>query len=122
MLRAATRGQCETCHTAPQNNLHKSLSGGCDKCHQTTAWKPATFDHNKFFQLDKDHNASCVTCHTGNDNRQYTCYGCHEHTPANIQAEHREEVGNEKLDNCVRCHRSANGEGGERGERRGGDD
>jgi hypothetical protein len=116
MLRAATRDRCEACHAAPKNDLHKAMSGGCSQCHKSEAWKPATFDHDKFFPLDRDHNAICITCHTGNNYQKYTCYGCHEHTPANIQAEHREEVGNENLDNCVRCHRNGSGEGEGRGE------
>ena len=95
------------------------MTGNCAQCHKPPAWKPATFDHDKFFPLDKDHNAACVTCHVGNNYNQYTCYGCHEHTPANVQAKHREEVGAVNLDQCVRCHRNASGEGegGGRGER-----
>ena len=122
LLRSQTRDRCESCHQAPAGTLHKQLTGNCAQCHQLTAWKPATFDHAKLFPLDGDHNASCVTCHTGNVYRQYTCYGCHEHTPANIQAKHREEVGTENLDNCVRCHRSASGEGEGKGSREGGGD
>ena len=115
MLRTATRDRCDTCHAAPANDMHRALSIGCAQCHRTEAWKPATFDHAKFFPLDKDHNPSCVTCHTGNDYSKYTCYGCHEHTPANMQAKHREEGVAEDLQDCVRCHRGANGEGdGER--------
>ena len=119
-LTQAELGRCETCHKAPADSLHKQMTGNCAQCHKPQAWKPATFDHDKFFPLDKDHNPSCATCHTGDDYSQYTCYGCHEHTPANMQAKHREEGVVEGLDNCVRCHRSANGEGdgkgrGERG-------
>ena len=117
MLRAATRDQCDTCHAAPANALHKALSVDCDQCHTSTAWKPATFDHGKFFPLDKDHNATCITCHVGNDYQRYTCYGCHEHTPANMQAKHRKEGVSGSLDNCVRCHRSADGEVEGKGER-----
>ena len=47
-----------------------------------------------------------MTCHTGNDYSRYTCYGCHEHTPAKIRAEHQEE-GISNFTNCVECHRSA---------------
>ena len=36
--------------------------------------------------------------------RQPPCYGCHEHTPANIRAEHEEE-GIRDFENCVECHR-----------------
>jgi hypothetical protein len=119
-LTPAERSRCESCHQAPADTLHRQMTGNCAQCHQTQAWKPATFDHDKFFALDSDHNASCVTCHTGNVYTRYTCYGCHEHTPANMQARHREEGGGGNLDNCVRCHRSASGEGGgEHGRERG---
>ena len=111
LLRAATRERCESCHKAPVDNLHRQMTGNCGQCHSLPSWKPASFDHAKFFPLDADHNASCVTCHSTNDYSRYTCYGCHEHTPANMQAKHREEGVGENLDNCVRCHRSANGEG-----------
>jgi hypothetical protein len=56
--------------------------------------------------LDRDHNTRCVTCHVRNDYQQYTCYGCHEHTPANIRREHVEE-GIRDFNDCVECHRSA---------------
>jgi hypothetical protein len=119
-LPQAQLNRCESCHKAPTDGLHKQITGNCAQCHTSQAWKPATFDHNNSFTLDKDHNVACVTCHVGNNYKQYTCYGCHEHTPANIQARHREEVGTGNLDNCVRCHRNASGEGegggeGERG-------
>jgi hypothetical protein len=58
MLRVATRDLCDTCHAAPTNDLHMALNVGCNTCHMTEAWKPATFDHDKFFPLDKDHNAT----------------------------------------------------------------
>jgi hypothetical protein len=123
LLRPAARQDCATCHTKPDNAMHRSLTVGCGQCHHPEAWKPATFDHAKFFELDGDHNASCVTCHVGNDTTRYTCYGCHEHTPANIRSQHEEE-GIADLKNCVKCHRNASGEGegggGERGKGRGG--
>jgi hypothetical protein len=122
LLWVQTRDRCASCHSAPSNAMHRELSVGCVQCHKTEAWKPATFDHEKYFVLDRDHNVSCATCHTVSTNyRTYTCYGCHEHTPANVRREHEEE-GIQNLDNCVKCHRSADGEregggDGERGER-----
>ena len=89
--------------------LHRDLTLGCGQCRTADAWKPATFDHAKLFVLDRDHNASCVTCHTGNEYRRYTCYGCHEHTPANVRRKHQEE-GIQNFENCVECHRSASEE------------
>jgi hypothetical protein len=114
LLQADTRQRCEACHTAPQTALHRNQSTGCAQCHQAEAWKPATFDHDKLFLLDGDHNATCVTCHVGEDYSRYTCYGCHEHTPNNIRRKHEEE-GITKFENCVECHRSADEEprGGE---------
>ena len=111
MLLAASQDQCEACHAAPSSDFHQALRTGCGSCHKADAWKPATFDHATFFPLDKDHKATCVTCHAGNSYKQYTCYGCHEHTPAKMMAKHREEGVVESLDNCVRCHRSASGDG-----------
>jgi len=119
LLAPSTRDQCEACHKKPVDTLHKQLTANCLQCHSTEKWKPATFEHDKFFVLDRDHTTQCVTCHARNDYKQYTCYGCHEHTPSNMRAEHAEE-NIRNLDNCVRCHRSSSdkgrGEGGERGE------
>ena len=110
LLRSAVREQCQTCHAAPDNSLHKKITGNCSQCHLQTAWKPATFNHEKSFVLDRDHNVECATCHLKNDYSRYTCYGCHEHTVQNVLREHRDE-GIRNLDNCVECHRSADGEG-----------
>lgn len=109
LLRAPVRELCDTCHKAPADTLHRQISGNCAQCHQAEAWKPATFEHEKFFVLDKDHNVRCVACHVANNYRQYSCYGCHEHTPAKVRAEHVEE-GIRDFENCVECHRSANEE------------
>lgn len=115
LLQVAARNQCQSCHRAPADGLHKKSIGNCSACHTQMAWKPATFDHDKSFVLDRDHNVECQTCHVKNDYSSYTCYGCHEHTRQNVLREHRDEDVRE-LDNCVKCHRSADGEGG------GGDD
>jgi hypothetical protein len=113
MIRAGVRDRCETCHQAPRDSLHSSLRGGCAQCHGTDHWKPAAFDHAQYFELDRAHSVACDTCHVGGNFRQYTCYGCHEHSPARVQAQHRGEVrGN--LDQCVRCHRGPH-DGGESG-------
>lgn len=120
LLDDVTRRQCATCHSKPVDSLHRQVASECSSCHNTQHWTPATFDHDKYFRLDEDHNARCVICHTGNDYRKYTCYGCHEHTPDNMRAEHAGE-GIRNLDNCVKCHRSADDKEGH-GERGGGDD
>jgi hypothetical protein len=117
LLQKAAGEQCQDCHKAPADTLHKQISGNCLSCHTQDKWVPATFDHNKYFALDRDHNTRCVTCHALNDYSRYTCYGCHEHTPTNIRRKHIEEgIGN--FEKCVECHRSGDkhdirgGEGG----------
>jgi hypothetical protein len=89
---------CLSCHSgdAPANHF----SGQCSTCHSTNAWKPANFSHT--FPLDHgDANQQCELCHVNQNYNNYTCYGCHEHSPAEIQEEH-DDVAN--FNNCVRCH------------------
>ena len=109
LLKPQVQKDCATCHSKPSNEMHRTLTANCGQCHQPEAWKPASFEHAKFFVLDEDHNATCITCHTGNDYSRYTCYGCHEHTVSNILRKHQEE-GIGDLKNCVSCHRSASGD------------
>ena len=116
LLRPSIRDRCASCHASPTDRLHRQITGNCQQCHSNERWKPATFEHGKFFVLDADHDATCETCHTGNRFETYTCYGCHEHTPARVLAEHREE-GVRNIDDCVECHRSAEGETEGRGGR-----
>ncbi len=121
-LGALVLAKCETCHATPTDTLHRPITGNCAQCHTPAAWKPASFDHAKFFVLDRDHNVSCATCHTNNDYKRYTCYGCHEHTPERIRAKHQRE-GIRNFTHCVECHRSADeNEGGKgRKEKSGGE-
>ena len=104
LLRTSVRQQCESCHQKPTDKLHQKLSGDCQACHRQDAWKPATFEHDKLFVLDRDHNAECATCHKASNYSTYTCYGCHEHTAANIRNEHEKE-GIRDYQDCVECHR-----------------
>jgi hypothetical protein len=106
LLVKETRDQCQSCHKPPADALHQRISGNCIQCHTQEKWTPATFDHNKYFVFDGDHNTRCVTCHVRNDYSRYTCYGCHEHSSINIRRKHIKE-GIAKFDNCVECHRSA---------------
>lgn len=107
LLKKSVSEKCQNCHKSPADTLHQQISGNCAQCHTQTTWTPATFDHDKFFVLDSDHNTKCATCHVRNDYKQYTCYGCHEHTPEKIRREHMEE-GIRDFKDCVECHRSAN--------------
>ncbi len=119
MLASGDRDDCASCHAAPGGALHRDVGAACASCHSTERWKPASFDHAKFWPLDRRHQASCVTCHPGRAYAKYTCWGCHEHTPASVAREHEGEVRG-GVNDCVRCHRSARDhEGGEHGRREG---
>ena len=109
LLPKDTLAKCEGCHKPPTDALHQQIQSNCLSCHGTKAWKPATFDHSKYFLLDRDHNTTCITCHVNNDYKRFSCYGCHEHTPENIRRKHVKE-GISNFENCVKCHRSADGE------------
>ncbi len=121
LLKPEARAQCQSCHKAPTDDLHRGQNLPCGTCHQPPLWKPATFVHDRYFKLDRAHNVSCATCHPDGNYKRYTCFGCHEHQPAQIIAEHREE-GITDIDNCARCHRSSNAEAGEGEGREGTDD
>jgi hypothetical protein len=124
---------CIGCHAA--DDKHRGEFGtDCASCHTTSTWDGARFEH-KEFPLDHGGQGriACKTCHTDAKNyKSYTCMGCHEHSPARVEAQHRGEVSTANLANCIRCHaggRKEEGEGGEGGEhgeregrRRGGDD
>lgn len=105
LIKGTSQNSCISCHKKPADELHLSVQNNCADCHSTSEWSPATFDHDKYFILDRDHNVKCITCHTDNNFKAYSCYGCHEHTPANVAEEHHEEnIYN--FDDCVSCHRS----------------
>ena len=109
-LPADLRAECDTCHAdrRPADDLHTALApaDACASCHSKAAWKPATFDHDTFFRFDEDHPSRCSGCHTpGSSLKVYSCTGCHEHSPSDIESEHRKEGINDFAD-CVACHRS----------------
>ena len=103
---AAIKNNCISCHEAPKDNFHSS-SNNCISCHSLAKWKPSTFNHDQSFLLDQNHNTDCKTCHTNNNFKTYTCFGCHEHSMNNVMGEHSEE-GISNITNCVACHRSGN--------------
>ncbi len=110
---------CIGCHQ--EKDKHRGQFGAdCGACHNTSTWGGASFAHEAF---PVNHGTrgtnACKVCHENPNNyKQYTCYNCHAHSPARVKAQHREEVGTENLDDCVRCHRGGRSEGREHGEGR----
>lgn len=92
---------CVACHAEPA--FHAGLfSAACQQCHTTAAWRPARFTGPHTFPLDHGGGATCATCHP-TSLTAYTCYSCHEHDPAKIEQEHREE-GITNFTDCISCH------------------
>lgn len=103
--------KCLDCHSGegdkvPKDDMHEmGAIGSCGDCHGTKAWKPSTYNHDKYFFLDKDHKVTCVKCHDTRSYKKYTCMNCHEHSSRGIIAEHREEGIREDIGRCLDCHR-----------------
>lgn len=100
---AETPAQCHACHAEP--DIHAGVFGlECERCHTAVAWTPAELTRHTF-PLDhglSEQATTCETCHIGSYT-QYTCYGCHEHTPTEIETVHRQEEIFE-FANCIECH------------------
>jgi hypothetical protein len=101
---------CAVCHSPqkPTNAIHTTVTAECSRCHGTTGWKPATYDHDKLFMFDKNHPPKCADCHQpGTSLKDYTCTNCHEHSLDKMMRKHRDE-GISNLNKCRRCHPSGN--------------
>jgi mono/diheme cytochrome c family protein len=94
--------ECRACHEQPE--IHAARFGqDCSRCHGLETWKPAQLLRHVFLL---DHGGqglvACQTCHT-DSYAANTCYGCHDHDPAEMQAVHEaEEI--DDYDDCSTCH------------------
>ena len=84
---AGTPTACYSCHqtdfenTTDPNHVENNFSFECEVCHTTTAWEPATFDHNATdFPLTGAHvSVNCIDCHSaGYTGTPTACFACHE--------------------------------------------
>ena len=110
---------CVSCHRTDYDNTSNPPHAGagfptaCASCHNTTSWDGATFDHDaRFFPIYSGRHAriwtSCATCHTSTTNyQQFTCFNCHEHDKALMDAKHQGRAGysyNSAV--CYSCHKN----------------
>jgi len=89
---------CNGCHA--NDDPHNARFGNdCGACHSTTAWRPASFDHNlSAFKLTGKHvNVSCESCHSNGilSGAPTSCGACHAGDDA-----HGGRFGS----NCDACH------------------
>jgi hypothetical protein len=82
-----TAAECVSCHqnsfnnAAEPNHIDAGIQTVCEDCHNSTAWKPSSFDHSATgFGLVGGHILTqCSDCHTVNTaNVIPDCYSCHE--------------------------------------------
>jgi hypothetical protein len=108
---AGTPTDCYSCHQADYsgtNNPNHRASGfptQCEVCHNTNAWRPASFDHSRTgFPLTGAHSrAACSACHAGGRyaGTPRDCYSCHQKNyPRSHPAEGR---GTQ----CQQCHNTS---------------
>lgn len=119
-----TSTDCISCHQTDYNNTtnpnHTTVSfpTTCVDCHSTTAWQPATFDHdNQFFPIysgvHKDKWNQCSECHTTAGNySQFSCIDCHEHNKPDMDQDHQGVQGYiYNSADCLSCHPQGRKEG-----------
>jgi hypothetical protein len=99
-LLGATPSSCSACH----NDAHSGRFGAnCSTCHSTSAWSPASFNHNLVgFALTGAHaSLACSSCHGGSilSRPPTACEGCHAEP-----AYHAGLFGA----NCGQCHNTSN--------------
>jgi hypothetical protein len=108
---SGTSSDCVACHRDDFDNAnnpnHRSAGfpTGCHACHNTNGWRPASFDHDRFFPLTRDHGGiPCGTCHTNPGNfRVFNCLGCHDRDRMDDK---HEDVSGYRYENqsCYSCH------------------
>ncbi len=105
------RNDCIACHKEqkPEDALHQFAKGNCFECHQTTSWKPATFDHKS---LSASGGKQCISCHKTdrpNDRLHQSvstnCAECHltsKWKPASFDHKKFTALSGKQ---CVSCHK-----------------
>ena len=73
---------CGSCHRL--DDAHRGAYGAdCERCHESRAWAPSTFDHEKateFTLVGAHERLECSTCHTrtlAEPALETACIGCH---------------------------------------------
>ena len=109
-----TPSACLACHepdyTGVDDPDHVAAGFGteCTQCHTTTAWTPATLDHNLTgFPLTGAHvSVSCNNCHaSGYTGTPSACFACHESDYTNT--DDPGHAANGFPTECTQCHTTA---------------
>jgi hypothetical protein len=113
-----TPNTCVGCHQTDYNNTnnppHAATQFGtdCQTCHTTTAWIPATFDHDgQYFPINSGKHQGtwtlCTDCHTNASNYStFSCIDCHAHNNQSEVNNQHQGVGGYTYTSiaCYSCH------------------
>jgi hypothetical protein len=103
-LAGETPSECLACHEEP--DIHLGIFGtDCANCHTAEGWLPALLQRHAF-SLDhgEQGEVACATCHAVTYT-EYTCYGCHDHDPVEIERGHNSDgITFPELAACTDCH------------------
>lgn len=110
----ATPTDCYACHQADYTQTNDpshsaaSFPTTCATCHSTTAWTPATWDHEQLFPIESGahRNLSCAECHvTPGNYAHFECILCHEHNQADMARDHEGQANYQWVSAaCYACH------------------
>jgi hypothetical protein len=113
-----TPSDCHSCHqndyagTTDPNHQAAGFPTRCQDCHNTRAWRPASFDHDgRYFPIYSGNHRGewsiCADCHVNPGSfRAFECILCHEHSNrAEVDQDH-EDVPEYTYRSaaCYRCH------------------
>lgn len=115
---AGTPKDCYSCHqndyngTGNPNHAAAGFPTQCQQCHSTSAWRPASFDHDgRYFPIYSGKHrgawSSCQDCHrNANNYAAFECIYCHAHSnKADVDQRHRDVSGYQySSPACYRCH------------------
>ncbi len=109
-----TQADCYACHqadyaqTSDPNHGAASFPTTCATCHGTTAWTPATWDHEPLFPIESGahRNLDCAQCHvTPSNYAHFECILCHEHNEADMARDHEGRRDYQWVSAaCYTCH------------------
>ena len=106
-----TPHECFACHQNDYTNAiqpnHKKagMSTQCQDCHNTNAWRPSTFKHDRTgFKLTGAHvTLECSACHRGVfQGTPSDCWSCHKDNYVNTTDPNHQQLGFPK--DCNQCH------------------
>ncbi|MCK5092520.1 MAG: class III cytochrome C family protein [Gammaproteobacteria bacterium] len=112
LVMESVRKECSSCHKNPDDRLHKKLKLNCNVCHTSDEWKPASFEHEKYFRSVG--SKQCTGCHQKPDDRLHRqlkgkcdiCHSLDKWKPATFDHDEYFRFDKDHETDCITCHES----------------